>query len=230
MNAVKTIEECISSVIGQTYGNLEFVVIDGGSTDGTLAILERYRSQIDYFVSEPDRGIYNAMNKGIDAATGDYVHFLNSDDKFCDVCVVADVAEAINKCPEIDLVYGDVLLLSSGDGLVRKSQTPVLSRESLCRKGFCHQALFARREILLRTGGFSEEYQIVADGDWLARALSAGATSIHLERDIAVYRLGGYSGTNVRWREEKRRMLRANFTSWELFRWRKLPGIFGRNY
>jgi glycosyltransferase involved in cell wall biosynthesis len=226
LNAPSSIEKCVASVLGQTYGNIEYLVIDGGSTDGTLDILAGYRDRIDYLVSEPDRGLYHAMNKGIQAATGDFVYFLNSDDTFCDEEVVADVAAAIHRNPSVDLVYGDVLM-GSGDQLVRKSQVPVLDRESLCRKGFCHQALFARRELLLRTGGFSEEYRIVADGDWLAQALVAGATSLHLDRDIAIFAMDGLSGTS-NWRAEKRRSLRANFTRWELLRWRKLPGIFGR--
>lgn len=226
LNAAGRIEKCVASVLGQTYDNIEYLVIDGVSTDGTLDILARYRDRIDYLVSEPDRGLYHAMNKGVRAATGDFVYFLNSDDSFCDEKVVADVAATIQQNSSVDLVYGDVLM-GSGDQLVRRSQVPTLDRESLCRKGFCHQALFARRELLLRTGGFSEEYRIVADGDWLARALAAGATSLHLERDIAIFAMDGLSGTS-NWRAEKRRSLRANFTAWELFRWRKLPGIFGR--
>lgn len=226
LNAVASIERCVASVLDQTYDNIEYVVIDGGSTDGTLDVLSRYGHRFDYFVSEPDRGLYHAMNKGYQAATGDYVYFLNSDDCFCDEAVVADVAAAIRSNPTVDLVYGDVLM-RGGEQLVRKPQVPVLDRESLCRKGFCHQALFARRTLLERTGGFSEEYRIVADGDWLARALAAGATSLHVERDIAVFSLDGLSG-NSNWRDEKRRSLRANFTRWERFRWRKLPGILGR--
>jgi len=226
LNAAGSIKKCVASVLGQTYDNIEYLVIDGVSTDGTLDILARYRDRIDYLVSEPDRGLYHAMNKGIQAATGDFVYFLNSDDAFCDEAVVADVAAAIQLNPSVDLVYGDVLM-RSGDQLVRRSQVPVLDRESLCRKGFCHQALFARRELLVRTGGFFEEYRIVADGDWLARALAAGATSLHLDRGIAVFSMDGLSGTS-NWRAEKRRSLRSNFTRWELFRWRKLPGILGR--
>lgn len=164
LNAARSIEKCVASVLGQTYDNIEYLVIDGGSTDGTLDILARYRDRIDYLVSEPDRGLYHAMNKGIQAATGDFVYFLNSDDTFCDEKVVADVVAAIHQNPSVDLVYGDVLM-GSGDQLTKRPQEPVLNRESLCRKGFCHQALFARRETLLRTGGFSDEYRIVADGD-----------------------------------------------------------------
>lgn len=226
LNAVKTIERSLISVASQTYSNIESVVIDGGSTDGTLEIINHHLKRISYFTSKQDCGLYHAMNKGIQAATGDYLYFLNSDDYFCDDNVVADVVEAIREDPSLDLVYGDVLI-QAGEKLVRKPQVPVLNRETLCRHGLCHQALFARRQALERTGGFSTDYRIVADGDWLARTLANGAKSRHIHRDIATISPGGLSYT-TKWKEEKRRSLRANYTAWELFRWRKLPGILGR--
>lgn len=226
LNAVNCIEESLASVVGQTSGDIEYVVIDGGSTDGTLEVIDRYRSRIDTLVTEPDRGLYHAMNKGIQAATGDYLYFLNSDDRFFDENVVADVVAVLREDPSLDLVYGDVVMENEGQ-IYRQSQVPVLTRESLCRRGFCHQALFARRETLLRTGGFSEQYRIVADGDWLAKTLATGAKSRHIQRDIAVVSLAGLS-SSTNWRAEKRRYLRNNFTRWELFLSRKLPGILGR--
>ncbi|WP_305046594.1 glycosyltransferase family 2 protein [Geoalkalibacter sp.] len=226
LNAEKVIGRCLDSVLTQTYKNLEYLVVDGGSTDGSLELIHRVRNKIDYFVSEPDRGLYHAMNKGIQAATGEFVYFLNTDDYFCDAEVVADVARAIEDNPGVDLLYGDVLM---HDGLqwIQKPPLPILNRETLCRKGFCHQALFAGRKVLLETGGFSEDYRIVADADWLARALSCGATSLYLKRDIAKISLDGLS-SRTRWRDEKKRYLRANYTPWERFLWRKLPGILGR--
>ena len=226
LNAVNTIEQCLSSVADQTFKNIEHVVIAGSSTDGTLKVIDGYLDRIDYFVSEPDRSLYHAMNKGIQAATGDYLYFLNSDDYFCDENVVTDVVAVIREYPSLDLIYGDVLI-QTGEQLIRKPQVPVLSRETLCRRGFCHQSLFARRETLIRTSGFSENYRIVADGDWLARTLADGVKSLHISRDIATIGLEGLSST-INWREEKRRYLRVNYTPWELFRWRKLPGILGR--
>lgn len=226
LNAAKTIERCLISAKNQTFYNIESIVIDGGSTDGTLQIINHYRDRIEYFVSEADRGLYHAMNKGIQAATGDYVYFLNSDDYFCDNNVVTDIVAAIREDPSLDLIYGDALMQRS-EQLVRQTQVPVLTRETLCRRGLCHQTLFARRDILIRTGGFSEDYRIVADGEWLARTLASGVKSLHIPRNIATISLEGLSNTS-NWREEKRRSLRSNYTPWELFRWRKLPGILGR--
>ena len=227
LNAADCIEQCITSVLNQSYKDIEYLVIDGGSTDGTIEIINSHKDRLDHFVSEPDGGIYHAMNKGITKSTGDYIYFMNSDDCFCDERVVADVASIIKNNPFPDLVYGDVLL-RDGDQLTPKQQAPVLNRESLCRKGFCHQALFSRRETMIRTGGFSTEFSIVADGDWLARALASGATSTKIDRCIAIFSLGGFSETSSKWREEKRRSLRKNFTRWELFWWRKVPGLLGR--
>lgn len=225
LNAVGSIENTIKSVVSQTCDDIEFVVIDGGSSDGTLDIINRYRDRIDYLVSEPDRGLYHAMNKGARAATGDFIYFLNSDDMFCDELVVADVANVIHDDPTLDLVYGDVLM-QNGEELLRKPQVPTLTRRTLCRYGFCHQALFARRETLKRNN-FSENYRIVADGDWLARTLATGVRSRHIKRNIATISMEGLSST-TNWKEEKRRYLKSNFTPLELFLWRKLPGIIGR--
>ena len=186
LNAVNTIERCLSSATNQTFENIEYIVIDGGSTDGTLEVIDRYRGRIDYFVSEADRGLYHAMNKSVQVATGDYIYFLNSDDYFCDDNVVADVAAVIREDPSLDLIYGDVLM-QSGAQLLRKVQVPVLNRETLCRHGFCHQALFTRRDSLIHNGGFSEDYRIVADGDWLARALASGVKSLYIHRDLLTH-------------------------------------------
>ena len=98
LNAEAHIEGAIKSVAAQPYPHVEHVIIDGGSTDGTLEVVDRYRDRIGYFVSEPDGGIYNAMNKGIEAAGGDILYFLNADDSFCDDQVVEDVV-SVSTCP-----------------------------------------------------------------------------------------------------------------------------------
>ncbi len=104
-NAVDTIEETMLSVLNQTYTNVEYIIIDGGSTDGTVDIIKKYADRLAYWVSEPDRGIYDAMNKGIAAATGDYINFMNSGDKFVDNDTIKN---AVNIFPNnIDIIFGD---------------------------------------------------------------------------------------------------------------------------
>ena len=91
-NAAKTIEQTISSVVNQTYQDIEYIIIDGGSTDGTMDIIRKYEDRIAYWISEPDKGIYDAMNKGIDVATGDYVYFLGADDRLVDANIIDKIS------------------------------------------------------------------------------------------------------------------------------------------
>ena len=109
-NAVKTIEDTIVSVLGQTYSNIEYIIIDGGSTDGTLDIIKKYEDKITYWVSEPDKGIYDAMNKGILKATGDYLFFLGADDKI--TCNFNDIIHLFKD--KNTVYYGDVLFGEEG--------------------------------------------------------------------------------------------------------------------
>ena len=109
-NAAATIERTILSVIRQTYPHMEYIVIDGGSTDGTVDIIRKYEDQIAYWVSEPDQGIYDAMNKGIRRATGDYIYFLGADDWLRDDQVMQEVSEFIRLHPGYGLYMGNVFL------------------------------------------------------------------------------------------------------------------------
>lgn len=108
-NAVNDIEETMLSVLNQTYDNIEYIVIDGGSTDGTVDIIKKYSNRLAYWVSEPDKGIYDAMNKGIEVATGDYINFMNAGDYFCDVNTILKLSALINE--DTDIIYGDSICL-----------------------------------------------------------------------------------------------------------------------
>ena len=160
-NRAATIEQTISSVVNQTYPNLEYIVIDGGSTDGTVEIIKRYEKDIAYWVSEKDGGIYDAMNKGVHAATGDYIEFIGSDDCLCSYDIVAKVAEELDdetdilSCPiyGVDETYCTEQIY---DNSFAKNKT------TYCGDMIPHPGMFARRE-LLQKYPFDTNYRIVSD-------------------------------------------------------------------
>lgn len=140
-NAVSTIEDTILSVINQTYTNIEYIIIDGGSADGTVDIIEKYVDRISYWVSEPDKGIYDAMNKGLKVANGDWAIFMGSDDVFFNNKVIMLVIERI-LIPD-NIYYGNVILKTSH----KLYPTSIKSAYQLCLNNFCHQAIFYPRTI-----------------------------------------------------------------------------------
>jgi glycosyltransferase involved in cell wall biosynthesis len=222
LNAVHHIERSIESVAAQTYPDIEHVIIDGGSTDGTLEIVDRYRDRIGYFVSEPDTGVYNAMNKGIRAATGDILYFLNADDRFCDHRVVEDVVSVFNEMPHVEIVYGNLIWDISGR-MVRKTQPAVVTREYLARTTILHQTVFARRDVFEAIGGFSEKHRIISDYEWMVKALlTDGRSYLYYDRDIAVMGTGGLSWTTD-WERERLEVMRNYFGLYEILRYRILP-------
>lgn len=138
-NAASELEETILSVLNQDYADIEYIIIDGGSTDGSVDIIRKYADRLAYRVSEPDKGIYDAMNKGIAAATGDYINFMNAGDRFTGPTVLTDLCKALgNERPEI--IYGDVI--------VKEKRIEYLLRPKVIEKimpdrlPFCHQSAF----------------------------------------------------------------------------------------
>ncbi|MGN0861632.1 MAG: glycosyltransferase family 2 protein, partial [Candidatus Spyradosoma sp.] len=191
-NAEKTIERTIRSVIAQTYPNKEFVVVDGASKDGTLGIIEKYREQIDVFVSEPDKGIYDAMNKAVSLATGDYVIFINADDYLYDENVLRRASEV----PEADFLFGGQYDLCPDGKLLPAKNLDGLDAYHLFRGFFAHQTIFAKRNLWERFGDFDQNYKICADRDWLCRCFVSGKmTTAKIDSVVAVYAVGGFSDT-----------------------------------
>lgn len=138
-NAVSTIEETMLSVLNQTYTNIEYIIIDGGSTDGTVDIIKKYADRLAYWVSEPDKGIYDAMNKGIAVATGEYINFMNAGDMFYNEGTISEVIEQTN-C-DYDIVYGDNISILKHSKYRKKA-----GLASNLSKGmpFCHQSAFIK--------------------------------------------------------------------------------------
>jgi len=138
-NGSKDIEKTILSILNQTYHNLEFIVIDGGSTDGTQEIIKKYDNHIDFWVSEPDRGIYDAMNKGIQKATGEWVNFMNSGDSFYSKEVLSKFV--VSNLSDSDVVYGSINCITNSNSFVLKPKSIDRISNSMV---FCHQAAFVK--------------------------------------------------------------------------------------
>lgn len=180
-NCVDTIEKSIRSVIDQNYGNIEYIICDGASNDGTKEIIERYREYIDWYVSEPDSGIYNAMNKALDHVTGDIVEFLNGDDFFADNEVISRVEREFSDHLDLDILVGkDALNIVSGIHYPNRFLNVYVDAI------FPHQALFAKTYIFDRIGKFNENYRICADRDWILKAWSENYKFL-LKDDIYVH-------------------------------------------
>ena len=190
-NAKDVIEKTLISVVGQTYPGLDYVVIDGGSTDGTQAIVEKYTSRIAFFVSEPDGGIFQGMNKGIEHAQGNYLLFMNAGDVFADELVLEDVAAFIREHPEADVVYGDTLHVREYGSYPVRGDAERLTRAM----SVSHQATFVRTD-LLRAHPFETQYRYAADYEQISSFYLEGRRFLHLDRTVAVIEM--QDGTTYR--------------------------------
>ncbi|CEN55992.1 glycosyltransferase family 2 protein [Candidatus Methylopumilus turicensis] len=170
-NSAKTILNTISSVESQSYKNIEHLIIDGGSSDGTIELLKKARGNIKY-ISEPDKGIYDAMNKGLLLATGEVIVFLNADDFYKNKFVVEKVMKEFDKS-NLSAVYGDVDFFAPNDikKSVRRYSSKIFAPKKLAF-GFmpAHPSLFMRREVYEKVGGFDINFRIAGDFDLVARA------------------------------------------------------------
>lgn len=186
-NVQDTIEKTINSVISQTYNNIEYIIVDGKSTDKTIEIIETHRDKINTFISEKDSGIYDAMNKGINLATGDVLFFLNSGDTLYDPNVIEKVANAFTSSGA-DLIYGDVSIIDELKHQIFTQDQSKTSRVSLIGQNICHQSIFATRKVFDLTGPFNTEYKIYADYEWLLKALfELSVNSKHMDTIISNY-------------------------------------------
>lgn len=187
-NGENYIEETILSVINQTYDNVEYIIIDGGSTDGTLDIIKKYEQAIDYWVSEKDSGIYDAMNKGIQLATGDWINFMNAGDVFSTTAIATNFATKILNS-KANLVYGTFNLVK--DNGLFEIKTKNLSKINLSIWGtrvFCHQALFVSRSLICK---YSTKYKLKGELDWYFNLMNSKPIINILDFPIVNYRLGG---------------------------------------
>ncbi|MDH5525498.1 MAG: glycosyltransferase [Desulfobulbaceae bacterium] len=224
LNSRSTIKETILSVLGQCYSNIEYIVVDGDSFDGTQDIVKSFAHGVDHFISEKDSGIYNAMNKGLTLATGDIVFFLNSDDIFIDEDVVSDISKVFTQSPELEVVYGDQIF-KIADQFVVKKQNFKITRKQLAAMTIQHQTIFARKELFQRTKNFSEKYPIVSDYDWILNAfLKQRVRYQYINRAITVMGTEGMSW-KYDFEDERRWVMKNYFTLSEIYLYRVLPQL-----
>lgn len=199
-NACAALEETILSVQQQNYKNLEYLIIDGGSTDGTLEMVNKYAEVVSSFVSEPDNGIYDAMNKGLKRATGDVVGFLHADDRFAHSQVLNDVMRVFeSKKP--DVLYGDLQYVTSFEPLkvLRHWKSGTFNRQ-LISKGWMppHPTVYFKRALLKQIGYFDTSFKIAADYDWVLRLLLMEKVSIdYLPEVLVCMATGGASNKSI---------------------------------
>ena len=198
-NSSAHIADCVKSVNSQSYNDIEHIIIDGASKDNTLEIIKSIPNRVVKIVSEPDKGIYDAMNKGIRAATGDVIGILNSDDFFTSNDVIETVVEAF-KNNNIDALYGDVHFVHPND--LSKSMryySSAVFKLSLFRFGFmpAHPSFYMRRDCYERHGLYALDYKIASDCDLLIRYLYKERVRFkYLKKDFVTMRTGGVSTEN----------------------------------
>ena len=173
-NAESVLDDTIQSIVTQTYHNIEYIIIDGGSTDKTMNVINRYQNLITKVISEPDNGLYDAMNKGINLATGDYICFMNAGDEFHEDDTLQLIVHTLKGTDLPDVIYGDTDIVNSeGHFLHKRRLSPP---EKLTWKSFkngmlvCHQAFFARMELAKKTP-YDLKYRFSSDFDWCVRIL-----------------------------------------------------------
>lgn len=202
-NNVKDIERTILSVLNQSYPNIEYIIIDGGSTDGTVEVIKKYEDRISKWVSEKDKGIYDAMNKGLKLATGEYVLFMNSGDEIYDSTTVEQV---FGTAKNADIYYGETEMYDETWTSLgrRRHQIPDKFTWRSFKYGMnvSHQAIYIKKSV---TVPYDKKYQLSADIDWIIKAAKKAETTVKVQGYVAKYLVGGMS------KKRHRQSLRERF-------------------
>ena len=199
-NSARLLERSLQSVEVQTYPDIEHIVIDGGSTDGTLDIIARHRSRLACVVSEPDNGIYDAINKGLRFATGDIIGILNSDDMLADTTTIETIVRKMEDTGA-DVLYGDLIYCKDilhHDSVVRYWRSNPF-RPGLLEYGWMppHPTLYLRRRIYDETGEYDPTFSISADYDFMLRLFSRRCKTVYLPNVLVYMSVGGVSNRNM---------------------------------
>lgn len=201
-NNAETIEDTILSVAAQKYPHLEYIIVDGLSTDNTLEIVRKHTDLLSLSISEKDTGIYDAMNKGIACCTGDIIGLINADDILADDAVLQRISSLFSEHPEIQACYGDLCYVQSDDltKVVRYWRSHSY-RRGLFRKGWVppHPTLYVRREMYTELGGFDLTYKMAADFELMLRFFEVhGIRTMHIPQVLVKMRVGGTTNRNLK--------------------------------
>ncbi len=190
-NEVQRIRRTSDSIVSQRFKDFEWIVIDGGSTDGTVDILKEYRSRIKYFISEADEGIYHAMNKGLNKASGEYIYFLNGGDYIASRNAIKDLFEYLQN----EIAVANILFIfPNGKKIIRNFSQNTLDKDYLYWRGFPHQATIIHSELFKRSGLYDTNYKICADRDFFCRAVIIHKAKVqYIPVHLAVFYQDGIS-------------------------------------
>jgi glycosyltransferase involved in cell wall biosynthesis len=196
-NGEAFLEETIKSVINQSYDNVEYIIIDGGSSDGTVDIIKKYEDKVSYWISEKDKGIYDAMNKGIEAATGDYINFLNAGDDFCDQYVLEKIFLQ-HKYISYDIVYGSAIVVDKNRTNKLLLKPKAFTKFNLLfwtTRTVCHQSIFVNKNIL---EPYSLNYKLKGELNWYFDLLKKSKKFLVIDIPVVYYSLGGTGDINYK--------------------------------
>lgn len=200
-NNEKTIRDAMRSVLEQSYKNIEYIIIDGGSKDNTINYIKDFENKLGYFISEKDKGLYDAMNKGIQATTGDIIGILNSDDLYQDLEVIRDIMEEFNNDLDLDILYGNLVYVKNNDTnvIVRNWKSkPYYKRFFENGDVPPHPALFVKKSVYDKVGMFDLNYKLAADYELMLRMLKKYNFKVkYFDRLIVKMRLGGATNKSV---------------------------------
>jgi glycosyltransferase involved in cell wall biosynthesis len=200
-NSASTIEQTIQSVLNQSYTNIEYIIVDGVSTDGTLDILNRYKSQIHKIVSEKDKGIYDALNKGIDLATGDVIGILHSDDFYMSSNVIENVANSFNQ-NQCDALYANLYYVDKDDtDKIKRKWHSGNYTDGAFLNGWMppHPTFFVKKEIYNKLGKFNLQFATAADYELMLRFIHKNKIKLtYLNEFIVKMRIGGKSNDTIK--------------------------------
>jgi glycosyltransferase involved in cell wall biosynthesis len=211
-----TLERTMQSVLKQTYEPIEYIVVDGGSKDGTVEIIRRAEDRLDYWVSEPDDGIYDAMNKGIALSTGAIIGLLNSDDWLLDGAI-ASIVELAAAEPTADIFFGEVALRTQGElAILAGAELPLQARDFCANMPVPHPGMYVRRRCYEKNGVYRTTLPIAADYELVLRNYQAGTKFARIHRPLVSMAPAGNSSQVMAALAEESLILRLNASGWRV--------------